>query len=372
MSDHQNRANAGQSHNLPVVFRFEEHTLRAVHIEDKEVFVANDACAMLELANSRKAIANLDDDEKGVTTIQTAGGPQEVNVVTESGLYNLIFLSRKPKAKAIRRWVTHDVLPALRKTGRYELGQKAASEDKTDSGSEGYARDRLFKIYREGHLNPDDLLRALFGKNIPYTSSRRHPFFLTECCEALGISETAAARRLDYSDIATIEVEAGEDRVVRRAITEAALHFLAFSRRSLEPKQAEDQNSNQNSEDWIHIPKSNVGRYILSILPDGKHHYYRSDYNHVIYEADQMNVLALCHSLKTVQALWMAYEEFLEFGIDPCGEHPVRALDDAITRAAIQADRFIEIYTKLAQRKDGAGDDPRNPRRAPGKPMGNA
>jgi len=253
------------------------------------------------------------------------------------------------------------------------IGAGAAQpRDAADPEAERDARDRLFKIYREGHLSPDDLLRALFGKNIPYTSSRRHPFFLTECCEALGISETAAARRLDYSDIATIEVEAGEDRLMRRAITEAALHFLAFSRRSLEPKQAEDQNSNQNSEDWIHIPKSNVGRYILSILPDGKHHYYRSDYNHVIYEADQMNVLALCHSLKTVQALWMAYEEFLEFGIDPCGEHPVRALDDAITRAAIQADRFIEIYTKLAQRKDGAGDDPRNPRRAPGKPMGNA
>jgi prophage antirepressor-like protein len=90
MSDHQDRANAGQSLNLPVVFKFEEHTLRALHVDDKEVFVANDACAMLELANSRKAITSLDDDEKGVTTIQTPGGAQEVNVITESGLYNLI------------------------------------------------------------------------------------------------------------------------------------------------------------------------------------------------------------------------------------------------------------------------------------------
>lgn len=372
MSDHQNHDADAPTANLPIEFKFRDHPVRAFRDGSEIAVVATDACTALEIGNSRQALARLDDDEKGVRKTDTLGGLQELAVVTLSGLVRLITRSNKPEARAFQRWLFHDVVPAIYKTGRYEVGQKAATEDKTDSESEGYARDRLFKIYREGHLSPDDLLRALFGKNIPYTSSRRHPFFLTECCEALGISETAAARRLDYSDITTIDIEAGEDRVVRRAITEAALHFLAFSRRSLEPKQAEDQNSNQNSEDWIHIPKSNVGRYILSILPDGKHHYYRSDYNHVIYEADQMNVLALCHSLKTVQALWMAYEEFLEFGIDPCGEHPVRALDDAITRAAIQADRFIEIYTKLAQRKDGAGDDPRNPRRAPGKPMGNA
>jgi hypothetical protein len=281
--------------------------------------------------------------------------------------YNLIFLSRKPKAKAIRRWVTHDVLPALRKTGRYEVGQKAATEDKTDPESEGYARDRLFKIYREGHLNPDDLLRALFGKNIPYTSSRKHPFFLTECCEALDISETAAAGRIPDTDITTIEIEAGEELLERRAITEAALYFLAFARQSLEPKQIAIENGDKNSVDWVHIPKSNVGRYILTILPDGHHHLYKTGYDQVLFEADQMNCLAICHSLKTVEALWLGCHQVLEFQSDLRDSHLMLTLDDTISNAAQHADHLIAAYAKLGPHDADSKTSPR----PTGKPLRN-
>jgi hypothetical protein len=67
-------------------------------------------------------ISRLDDDEKGVLNVDTLGGSQEMNVVNESGVYNLIFTSRKPQARAFRRWVTDEVLPSIRKTGRYQPG----------------------------------------------------------------------------------------------------------------------------------------------------------------------------------------------------------------------------------------------------------
>lgn len=82
--------------------------------------MAADVCAVLEHTNPTKAVLRLEEDEKGLTTIQGAFGSQDLNVVNESGLYNLIFTSRKPQAKAFRRWVTGEVLPSIRRTGRYE------------------------------------------------------------------------------------------------------------------------------------------------------------------------------------------------------------------------------------------------------------
>lgn len=84
-------------------------------------FVAKDVCSILEIANSRDAVASLDADEKGVATVDTPGGKQEMATVSESGLYALIFKSRKLEAKAFRKWVTSEVLPAIRKTGGYGM-----------------------------------------------------------------------------------------------------------------------------------------------------------------------------------------------------------------------------------------------------------
>ena len=65
-------------------------------------------------------MTRLDDDEKGVISNDTPGGMQEVTIINESGLYSLVLGSRKPEAKKFRKWVTSEVLPAIRKTGRYE------------------------------------------------------------------------------------------------------------------------------------------------------------------------------------------------------------------------------------------------------------
>lgn len=99
-------------------------TIRAVRGEDGEpMFVAKDVCAALGLGNSRQALARLDDDEKGVISTDTPGGEQQMQAVNEPGLYVLVLSSRKPEARAFKRWVTHEVLPALRRDGGYMVAR---------------------------------------------------------------------------------------------------------------------------------------------------------------------------------------------------------------------------------------------------------
>lgn len=103
-----------------IPFEFESHALRVnLDSDGQPWFVAADVCAALDLPETHKAIARLDDDEKGRNSIPTPGGLQEMSVVNESGLYNLVLGSRKPEAKRFKRWITHEVLPSIRKTGAY-------------------------------------------------------------------------------------------------------------------------------------------------------------------------------------------------------------------------------------------------------------
>lgn len=83
------------------------------------LFVAADVCRALEISKYRDAVSRLDEDERGSFEVDTPGGTQKMTAVTESGLYSLVLGSRKPEAKAFKRWITHDVIPAIRKTGGY-------------------------------------------------------------------------------------------------------------------------------------------------------------------------------------------------------------------------------------------------------------
>ena len=104
-------------------FNFGASPVRIIEINGEPWFVASDVGAVLQLTNIRASIALLDDDEKGVNTIDTLGGTQEIGIISESGLYTLILKSRRPEAKPFRKWVTSEVLPSIRKTGSY--GQPA-------------------------------------------------------------------------------------------------------------------------------------------------------------------------------------------------------------------------------------------------------
>ena len=112
--------------NQLVAFNFESSNVRVCLGENGEpMFVAADVLSTLSL--DRKALERLDDDEKGVNSIHTPGGPQNMTVVNESGLFNLVLGSRKPEAKRFKRWVTHEVLPSIRKTGSYASGGAVAA-----------------------------------------------------------------------------------------------------------------------------------------------------------------------------------------------------------------------------------------------------
>lgn len=110
-----------------ISFNFEDKVqVRTVAKNDEVWFVAADVCAAIGIRNSRDAVSNLDEDEKGVALTDTLGGEQEVAIINESGMYALILRSRnatKPGTvqHRFRKWVTSEVLPSIRKTGTYTM-----------------------------------------------------------------------------------------------------------------------------------------------------------------------------------------------------------------------------------------------------------
>lgn len=102
--------------------------IRTMNKDGEPWFVAVDVCKALEISNNRMAINRLDDDEKGVSLTDTLGGKQDMTIINESGLYSLVLGSRKPEAKKFKRWITHEVIPSIRKTGGYIAGQENLSD----------------------------------------------------------------------------------------------------------------------------------------------------------------------------------------------------------------------------------------------------
>jgi prophage antirepressor-like protein len=102
-------------------FNYGDNLIRVVddEITGEPLWVAKDVCNVLDLKDVNRTLSKLDEDEKGTQTLSTLGGMQKMSVINEAGLYNLIFRSNKPEAKPFKRWVTHEVLPTIRKTGSY-------------------------------------------------------------------------------------------------------------------------------------------------------------------------------------------------------------------------------------------------------------
>lgn len=111
--------------------------VRTVVRDGEPWFVAADVCKALEIGNNRDAVARLDADEKDVASTDTLGGKQGMTIISEAGLYSLVLGSRKPEARAFKRWITHEVIPAIRKHGGYLTQEKV----------------------KEALLNPDVLIR---------------------------------------------------------------------------------------------------------------------------------------------------------------------------------------------------------------------
>nr|DAU65141.1 MAG TPA: repressor domain protein [Caudoviricetes sp.] len=112
------------------VFKNKEFgSVRTLVVDDEPWFVGKDIAESLGYTATEKAIrTHIDSDDKGVTEMDTPGGKQKVVIINESGLYSLVLSSKLPSAKKFKRWVTSEVLPALRKTGQYQVKELSGQE----------------------------------------------------------------------------------------------------------------------------------------------------------------------------------------------------------------------------------------------------
>jgi prophage antirepressor-like protein len=104
---------------IPQLFNYGEQEVRALIEGEEPWFSVEDVCKILGLGNPTMAVSRLEDDEKGLRIIDTLGGRQSMWTVNEYGLYSLVLGSRKSEAKAFKRWIIHEVIPSIRKTGFY-------------------------------------------------------------------------------------------------------------------------------------------------------------------------------------------------------------------------------------------------------------
>jgi hypothetical protein len=112
-----------QLHLQLVTFEYEQkQPFRTVNIDGDPWFYAIDVCAALGIANARDSVSKLDEDDVATTDgVDSLGRKSKINIVNESGLYNLTFQSRKEEAKKFKRWITREVIPQIRKGGSYVL-----------------------------------------------------------------------------------------------------------------------------------------------------------------------------------------------------------------------------------------------------------
>lgn len=158
---------------------FEDHQVRAIISHNpegqSEQWIAADVCTALGIRNASQALDALDADEKGICITDTLGGPQQFLVVTEPGLYKLIMRSRKPSAKKFARWVAHEVLPTIRRTGQYGQGTAALQQVATQLGQVVHALKeqqelglaQIRREMREGFAAQDQVIETRLQEQLP-------------------------------------------------------------------------------------------------------------------------------------------------------------------------------------------------------------
>lgn len=167
--------------------------VRTIQQNDIILFVAADVCKALDLTNPSKAVSRLDDDERANLKLGRQGN---TNVVNEYGLYNLVLTSRKPEAKAFKRWITHEVIPAIRKTGSYKSN---ALKEKEIEARLNNSRARIASEFRKiaektdipeyKHICQQKAAEVLSGVPLlPMEEVKERTYSATEIGKRLGVS----------------------------------------------------------------------------------------------------------------------------------------------------------------------------------------
>ncbi|HEX2868756.1 MAG TPA: Bro-N domain-containing protein [Ignavibacteriales bacterium] len=150
--------------------------LTAIEINGEAWFVGSEVCRLLDIKNAPDAISRLDDDEKLLSDVPIAGQMRKVNLISESGLYALVFRSKKDSAKSFRKWVTKEVIPSIRKKGSYGINRLETPNfvvrfndnwDRTDKGYFSVISELYIRLYgrfeQVGYQIPN---KAFDGKEI--------------------------------------------------------------------------------------------------------------------------------------------------------------------------------------------------------------
>jgi prophage antirepressor-like protein len=128
--------------NILTQFDFQGNNVRIIFIDGQPWFIGKDVCDILDIKNSRDALSRLKDYERGVGTIDTPGGTQNMTIISEPGLYRLVITSKKQQAEAFQDWVFGTVLPSIRKTGKYEVKPEP-------NYAQSHILQRIFEINRQ-------------------------------------------------------------------------------------------------------------------------------------------------------------------------------------------------------------------------------
>lgn len=173
-----------------IPFHFESHAVRVVEIDGDPWFLASDVCRALEHSDTSTAVKRLDEEDKLLQTIFVSGQNRQVIVINESGLYNLILTSRKEEARKFKRWVTSEVLPSIRKTGKYNYQNQIPT---TLSEALRLAADQVEKIEEQQRLIDHQRPAVEFVERYVEARSAKS---LREVAKVLGLKEREFIGRL--------------------------------------------------------------------------------------------------------------------------------------------------------------------------------
>lgn len=176
-------------------FDFNFWPVRVMELEGNPWFVAKDICSVLEIQNVTQALGRLDEDERAMFNIGRQGN---TNFVNESGFYSLVLSSRKPEAKVFKKWVTSEVLPAIRKHGGYLTPAKTeeilANPDLLIELATQLKKERQEKAMMRNHLSQKDALIKSLSADSKYLREELEAegeFTATEVAKSMGMSARA-------------------------------------------------------------------------------------------------------------------------------------------------------------------------------------
>ncbi len=193
--------------NEMTIFNFNRKEVRTVMIESEPWWVAKDIADVLEYATAETMTRRLDDDEKTTTPFRGSGSNYQTNItlINESGLYNAIFSSKKSEAKVFKKWVTSEVLPSIRKTGKYDMVENLFVQSKTleskllsTKNATGYDLVKIRAIIYGFFVHEEMLLEHIKNKKafkdfIRYLHTNP-PLSTDDICKLLDISKSSFYR----------------------------------------------------------------------------------------------------------------------------------------------------------------------------------